>query len=200
MRRISIFLSCLYSACGTASSAEFDAELRARRDRDTQRLERGLAGESTFYLVKSLNRKCKEEFRTIHLFQTLDEKNPMLAKRCFHLVSDDLLNGSKAETTLFSKYAGDLLSYLQRKIDVKAGVHAEISKRNPKVRIHRIMQSLECTKLERLATKLADLAEQGGDKLTEDGLRRTATKIHLILGWDKPDKSLIPLLPLFTPR
>lgn len=195
-----LLLSLMLSlATSRAAEPDFDAALKARRDRDMERLERGLAGESVFYLVQCINRKYREDFRTIHLFHTLDEKQPALAKRCFHHISDALLDGNRAETALFRKHAGDLVSYLQRRIDMEARSHAMMDQTKANA-ARSLMQSRECMKLEDLATKLARVAEEGGDAMTADVLRRTAPNIHLILGWEKPDSMQRSILKLFAPR
>jgi|GEM_PF-2842442 len=203
MRGISLFLICLWLACGTAYSDDLNAELKARRDRDTERLERGLVGDPVFEEVKSINRKFKEEFRTVQLFQTLDEKNPMLARRCFRHVRDILLDGNPNERELFRKHAGDLLVYLQREVDWASKGNALMDQRKSDkgAWVGEMMKSLTCLKLEKLAIKLADLSnELSEDPMIEKALRQTASKMHVILGCEKPDPSLSPLLGLFSPR
>jgi hypothetical protein len=200
MRGISLFLSCLWLACGAAYSNDLNVELKARRDRDTERLERGLAGEPVFEEVKSINRKFKEEFRTVQLFQTLDEKNPMLARRCFRHVRDILLDGNRAERVLFKKYAGDLIGYLQNEIDRQAQMQTVMESIKTQSRINAFMRCFTCCKLQTLGSKLALLAHEEGDKMTEETLNRVVPKIHLILGWEEPDRSLFPLFGLLKAR
>ncbi len=203
MREISIFLCLLLLAIQPAFSADPDADLRERRDREMNRLERGLAGEATFDEVKRINRKFKEDFRTIQLFQMLDEQNPTLARQCFRHVSDVLLDGNPNDRALFRKYSGDLFACLQREIDFASKMSATRD-RNPSDKgawVREAMKSLKCLKLEKMALKLADLSnEHSEDPMVEKALRHTASKMHIILGCEKPDPSLSALLGLFKAR
>jgi hypothetical protein len=203
MREISTFLCLLLLAIQPAFSADPNADLRERRDRDVDLLERGLVGEPVFDEVRRINRKFKEDFRTVQLFQMLDEKNPTLARQCFRHVRDVLLDGNPNDRALFRKYAGDLFEYLQHEIDSASKMNATRD-RNPSDNgawVGEAMKSLKCLKLEKMALKLADLSnEHREDPMIEKALRHTASKMHIILCCEKPAPSLSPLLGLFKAR
>jgi hypothetical protein len=182
MRGFIILCSIFGLAVTRAVSSDFHEALKARRDRDTVRLEQGQADDRVFDEVKMINRKFHEEFRTVHLFHVLDEKQPALAKRCFRHVADALLAGNKAERALFLKHSGDLTDYMRQQIDREARMRALAKDMGTRYEnASRFIMGFSVKKLSATASRLALLADESGDSMTAAALRRIEPKMALFL-------------------
>ena len=131
-----------------------------------------LSGAGTFDLfheVHAINRALlghgnagKEE--TIQLFKQLDESDPALAKKCFHVVKEDLMDTNATE--LFAKHAGDLKSFLSRQIELHVENGAFFKKRGTDLSY---IKSLD-EQLNKLTDFMAQIAKSKGDASLADEL------------------------------
>ncbi len=100
--------------------------LTALRDQGTQTVLAGKAQPELFHDVISINQTLAEDDQSVKLFKTLDETQPDFAKRCFHFLEDALI--SAGEVDLFTRYSGDSVAFLQRKIKAHQQLMAAIQK------------------------------------------------------------------------
>jgi hypothetical protein len=148
------------------------ASLQATRDSGAKGLEAGKAGPFIFQEVQSINEVLGAVPQTIALFKTLDRKNPDLAEKCFIFIKEILLD--QGETDLFTRYAGDLVTFLKLQI-----VDHDFFTSRMKILNVPGMESLVKDKddaLVTLAIKLADIAAKKGDAATAAQLKKIASK------------------------
>ena len=110
------------------------AALTALRDQGTQTVLAGKAEPELFHDVISINQTLAEEDQSVKLFKTLDKTQPDFAKRCFHFMEDALI--SAGEIDLFTRYSGDSVAFLQRKIKDHQQLMTAIQKGPPQSRLH----------------------------------------------------------------
>jgi len=112
------------------------AALTALRDQGTQTVLTGKAQPELFHDVISINHTLAGEDQSVKLFKTLDETQPDFAKRCFHFMEDNLI--SAGEVDLFTRYSGNSVEFLQRKIKAHQQLMAIIQKGPgpPQSRLH----------------------------------------------------------------
>ena len=82
------------------------------RDRSTKQIIDGPADFSLFHDVFAINRTLKEDAKTVDLFQTLDQTNPKLAKTCWLVAKDPVINAKRYD--LVRKYLGDPVTAFTR--------------------------------------------------------------------------------------
>jgi hypothetical protein len=84
--------------------------LVAIRDKDTKAISEGNGSFDLFHDVQSINQYLEEAPKTVELFKTLHDKQPALAKRCYHVAEEDLT--ARGEYPLCSSYIPDPLQKL----------------------------------------------------------------------------------------
>lgn len=80
--------------------------LKTIRDEGAAALAAGTATREIFHDVSSINREIGEDGLTVAIFKRLHSDHPELAKKCFRVAQDTLIE--KGEIDLFLHYAGDL--------------------------------------------------------------------------------------------
>ena len=148
------------------------ASLEATRDSGAKGLEAGTASPSMFHDVQSINEILGAVQQTITLFKTLDTKNPDLAKKCFRFAQETLL--AQGETDLFTRYAGDLVTYLKTQITRHDSITSHMKTRNGPGMESSIKHFDDA--LVTVAIQLADLAAKKGDAATAAQLKQMASK------------------------
>ncbi len=76
------------------------------RDRAVSQILEGKGGIMLFMDAAALNRELLENAKTVELFETLDQKQPELAKESFKVVSELLFDAKKLD--LLKKYVSPL--------------------------------------------------------------------------------------------
>jgi hypothetical protein len=84
--------------------------LVATRDKNTKAVSEGKGSFELFHDVSAINRYLGESPKTVELFKTLHDKQPALAKRCYHVAEKDL--AAQGEYKLCSSYIADPLARL----------------------------------------------------------------------------------------
>jgi len=179
MRDLIVVCGIFGLVCSPALSSDFHDALKARRDRDAFRLEQGLADERVFEEVKMIDRKFHEESRTVRLFHALDEKHPAFAKRCFRHVRDELLAGNTADRALFFKHNNDLMGYISQRINIAVQTWTILKSISKNDLASQFDRGVTVKKLSATASRLALVAEESGDLMTADALRRIEPKMNL---------------------
>ncbi|MCK5305811.1 MAG: hypothetical protein KAJ66_01615 [Candidatus Omnitrophica bacterium] len=82
------------------------------RDRKAHQIEMGEGNSSLFHDVSSLNETLEEGSKTIELFEYLDKENPKLAKQCWNIAKDEVIDAKRFD--LARKYMGNLVREFTR--------------------------------------------------------------------------------------
>ena len=91
------------------------ASLKKTRDNKTNLLLSGDGTRNLFHDVYAINRTLSERESTIELFKKLDKEHPALAKQCWRIVEDDIIQQNVYY--LINKYISDLLKAYSRTED-----------------------------------------------------------------------------------
>ena len=138
------------------------ASLKSIRDAGASAILAGSDSRDVFIDVVSINRTLGDDALSISLFKNLEVKNPQLAKKVFDRVEDVLLD--HRENEVFSRYSGDLVAFLNKKIKLRQAVLKGAS--NGRNSGYDFLVANLNDRLTATTSRLVDIAKASGDQST----------------------------------